>query len=907
MVPLGKCFVGGVMSRKLLYFFGFLVFVICIVPLFIDLSKYAEPYLVDAQKTIGRSIKTGSIHLQVLPTPRIKIHDVVVGNAPASKTPNMLSIKSVEVIVSLTDLLMGKIVVKSVGINSPEVNLEKFKNGEANWNLNIQTAEKKEQLKLGPEPKTQTTNAAAAGLLVKKLNISNAVVHYTDHTSGTTKSFSNLNIESSTEKLLGPYKLNISCESGFDQLELDILTGVINLNDKTPLQANVSLNYAQQKVNGKLSGFVDVANKQFGANFAASLVGVQKTIELPNQKIDLNKEISLKGEIYANETQIDVKNFSISHPIGSLSGLAQYKLADNLFTTSLIFNHKKDSIGLKCSTQNFEAFNYQVSSEHYQEILKWFTKDTLINGNVDINGVFKIKDELITLKQTAIQFDGASAVADVQFNAATKETAVQGKLKDIKTWGKVFGQDLPFAGGAVINLNMASDKDGTKISTKLAIDKGNLIYDGRLGTGELITKGDLRLEHFNFNDTLIDLKSSIQVKQKEINLDIQNVHLKSKAGFDLSAGGSIMIDLSKEKPNIVGSITAQPIQLTSYNNAQVYLSNALYNPEEFRYRIVQIANRNLRWTTDEIKIPLELLNIDLKIAVPKITLSGMVFEGLQSEIVLLNGKLSAPFSAHLFGGNVSGALQAAGKDQKIDFSIKFNNVSIEKIPAAAAHFKQGKASGSMDLTTSGKSQYDFVSRLNGKANFAVADGVVKGFDLHQIISLLRKPKNLLDLKILQSGFSGKGETAFSKASSSFIIKNGVASTNDFVIETTDATMKIEGEADILNWQMRFTGEILVPNVKDFPPLKFIIKGPIDNPGYSLDLKQLQQLFLKKGVDELVSKSLGKAIPGLDKVIPGIGKQTQKSDSSNENESKSEDTKSVKPEKVVKDVIKGIFG
>ena len=178
------------------------------------------------------------------------------------------------------------------------------------------------------------------------------------------------------------------------------------------------------------------------------------------------------------------------------------------------------------------------------------------------------------------------------------------------------------------------------------------------------------------------------------------------------------------------------------------------------------------------------------------------------------------------------------------------------------------------------------------------------------VSLLKKPKNLLDLKVLQNGFSGKGETAFSKASGIFNIKDGVATTNDLAIETAEASMKVEGEADILNWQMRFTGEILVPGMKDLPPLKFIIKGPIDSPSYNLDFKQLQKLFIQKGVGDIVSKSLGKSIPGLEKIIPGMGKKSQQSESengNNANDSKQELAKPAKPEEVAKNIIKGIFG
>ncbi len=891
------------MSRKILYIFGFLGLLIGVVPLFVDLSNYAAPYLVDAQKTIGRSIKTGSIHLQILPTPRIKINDVVLGNTPNAVTTDMLKVKSVEVILSLTDLLKGNVVVKSVNINSPEVSLEKFKNGEGNWNLNIAETEKKDV----KQNNASTTNAAAAGFLVKHLNISNAVVNYIDHSNNTTQKISNLSIESTTNELFGPYKVHVCCYMNDGRLDLEILTGKINLNDKTSLQVSFDLDHNHQKVQGKLGGFADLANKQFVANLTATSIDMPINIDLPNQKIDFSKTIHAKGEIHASLSQVVLKNLSITHPIGNLFGILNYNIDSRKFDTDIKFEHMKDSINIQCSTQNFEEFDYHFSSTNYQEIIKWFSKNQIIKDAIDVKGTFKANHALLVLKKTTLQLGDASAEADIQFNTTSKETVVQSKLQNVQKWGQLFGHDLPFSGGAAINLNFAPDKDGAKITTKIALSNCNVAFDGRLGHGDLIAKGILNLDKFNFNEIVINLKSDIQVKSKEINLGIHNIHLKDKSGLDLSAGGKIFVDLSKEKSNIVGSITAQPIQLASYQNEQVYLINALYNPEIFKYRLLQVANT--RWSSEPINFPLSKFNMDLKIAVPKVTLSGLIFEDLQSEITLVNGKLSLPFAANMYSGRLNGKLQIAENEQKINLSVKFDNIAIEKIPTAATHFSQGKASGAIELQTHGKSQHDFVSKLQGQADFKVTDGIAKGFDLHKIIGVLKKPKNLLDLKILQNGFSGKGETAFSKAAGKFTVQNGVASTNDLEIETADATLKIEGQADISNWQMRFNGEILVPEIKDLPPLKFTIKGPIDDPSYNLDLKQLQQLIMNSTGGELVSRVLGN-IPGLDKIIPGMKKsdtsQAQKTEPNASNSNQPID-KSPKPKKVVKDLIKGIFG
>lgn len=898
------------MPRKLFYIPVFLVVLVVVVPLFINFSDYAEPYIIDAQKTIGRTIKTGAIRLQILPTPRIKIHDVVLGNALDSSKPEMVTVKSAEVILSLFDLLRGKIVIKSVSLNTPEISLEKNKAGNGNWDLKITPSEKEAK-----QPSATSTNAAAAGLVVKHFDIYNATVHYVDHKEGTAKSFSNLNIECASEDLMGPYKVHIRADSGTDRIDIEMITGILNFDKSTSFEADVNLNHQEQKVHLILGGSLDITKRQFKGQFKASSVDYPLTLELPHQKIDLRKTIDAQGEILATSEHITVKNLSISHPVGQLVGLLNYSLSTQLFETDLKFKHHEDIVSIQCFTNDFAEFEYHISSARYLEILKWFTPDQFLKGTLDLKGIFKSEGTRLTFKKTTIQFGDLRADANIQFDTETKQTVVNAQTQNIQQWGRFFGHDLPFSGPTTVALKVTPvQQENLETSAKISIGKGNIIFDGSLGTKNLTAKGNLSVEHINFSDYNIDCKSGILAKPTEIDLNIQSIEIKDKSGLDVAAGGKVLIDLSKSVPHIVGTITAHPIQLTAYTrDAPIYLMPTLYMPELFKYQLMQIAaNTNSRWSSALIKLPLQAFTMSLQVNVPKVTLGGLIFEALQSEISLSAGKLAVPFSARMYGGKLNGALLIeTAKNQSINLSAKFDGISIEKIQAAAAHFRQGKVFGQIELKTTGNSQHDWVSKLQGQAQFGVKDGIVKGFDLNQIVNMLKKPKHLLDPKTLQSGFSGKGETAFSNGSGKFTIVNGVASTNDLIIEAPDAKMKAEGQADLLNWQMRFTGEVSSPALKDLPPIKFIIKGPLDQPSYNLDLKQLQQLLLQKGAEDLISKSLGKSIPGLDKIIPGINKKSKKAEQNGapeaSNANDQEEDKPVKPEKVVKNILKGLFG
>lgn len=891
------------MSRKFLYIPAFLIILLGIAPLFIDFSEYAAPYLADAQKTIGRTIKTGTIRLQILPSPRIKIYDVFLGNAPDTSESQMAKIKHVEIILSLFDLLRGRIIVKSIDLHSPEVILEKNKNGNPNWEFNISTQEKKEK-----KETQQKINAGASGFFVRHFNISNATIHYIDQKEKISKSFSNLNIECSSEELLGPYKIHIRTDLNEGRIDISAFTGVLSFEEQTQVDANISLNYQKQKVALNLSGFIDISKQQFAGQFKASSVDSPLVVDLPYQKIDLRKSVDAQGEIQASAEQVSVKNLSINHPVGQIIGSLNYNILNQLLKTDLKFKHQEDIINIQWSTSNFNEFEYYVYSSKYQEILKWVTQKQL-KGAIESKGLVKVAGDQLVLKKATVCIGNANTEANVRFNMQTKQISAEAYIKNLQYWGQLFGCELPSVGSTTIDLEVTPAKEDLVISAKMSTGKGNLLFDGNLKIDNLFAKGNLTLVQVNLDDYVINLKSNILLKQTEIDLIIQNIDLRNKSGLDLSAGGKLLIDLSKAKPHVVGSITAHPIQLTSYQGTTAYFVQTLYNPKMTSYRFLQLAaNANSRWSSSPIKLPLDLFTMSLQINVPKLTLGGLVFESLQSEISLNANKLAIPFSARMYGGKLNGALLVeAAKNQNINLSAKFDNISIEKIQAAAAHFRQGKAFGQIELKTYGNSQYDWMSKLQGHAQFNIKDGVVKGFDLHRIVNLLKKPSDLLNLKHLQECFSGQGETTFSNASSKFTILNGAASTNDLLVETVDASLKAEGQADLFNWQMRFMGEIIVQNIKNLPPLKFIVKGPLDQPSYSLDLKQIQQLFLQKGAKDIVSKALGKSIPGLDKMIPGIGKKSQDQvpEASNSNENSEE--KPVKPEKIVKGLLKGIFG
>jgi uncharacterized protein YhdP len=91
-----------------------------------------------------------------------------------------------------------------------------------------------------------------------------------------------------------------------------------------------------------------------------------------------------------------------------------------------------------------------------------------------------------------------------------------------------------------------------------------------------------------------------------------------------------------------------------------------------------------------------------------------------------------------------------------------------------------------------------LSRLNGEVEFSVIDGNITGADagpgrLLGLVSFTALPKRLaLDFRdVFESGFS------FDQANGSFLLEDGVAATEDLLLESSSASISLSGRTDLV--------------------------------------------------------------------------------------------------------------
>jgi len=103
---------------------------------FINPAKLTKLLSTSVKEATGRDLKiTGPVSLSIFPSISVKADQVSLSNASWASNPNLLTLKQIELDISLLSLLVGKVEISSIGLQGLVLNLQTNKAGDGNWNL----------------------------------------------------------------------------------------------------------------------------------------------------------------------------------------------------------------------------------------------------------------------------------------------------------------------------------------------------------------------------------------------------------------------------------------------------------------------------------------------------------------------------------------------------------------------------------------------------------------------------------------------------------------------------------------------------------------------------------------------------------------------------------------------------
>lgn len=257
---------------------------------------------------------------------------------------------------------------------------------------------------------------------------------------------------------------------------------------------------------------------------------------------------------------------------------------------------------------------------------------------------------------------------------------------------------------------------------------------------------------------------------------------------------------------------------------------------------------------------------DLKLHIDRLSYRDIIAADARITATLVDRVLDATINdMQLYEGSGRGTirLDASGASTAVETDLRLDDISALELLRDAAEFDwiAGKGDVSLTLMGQGRSEREIVETLDGKAEFAFANGALVGIDVPGII------RNLQEGRVPRLERDASDRTGFSELAASFAIKNGIAENRDLRLVSSLVRVTGGGAADLPRRTLDYTirPKLLSPaptqdNGQKFAGIELPIRisGPWDRPSYSADVDAVLQ---NPGDVVEAAKEIGKQFKG----------------------------------------------
>ena len=325
-----------------------------LIPLFVDVNQYKPEIEKQVASATGRpfAIK-GDLHLSLFPWAGVSFSDLHLGSPQGFTEKDLLFVKSFDVRMKLLPLLSKDVQVQRFVIEGPKIVLEKNKDGRANWEGLGKPAEKGAP-KPGPQaaPKGPVEGLPLKSLAVGEFAVRKGALLYIDHSSGSRKEISDLNLELKDVSLDNPIRFVLSALMDKMSLSVEGKIGPVGKDlgkGKVPLDVSVT---AFKEMTMNLKGNVEnlMAAPKFDLALATNAFSPRKVFDAMGTAFPVKtadqaalSRVSLKSKIKGT-----TENVSLSEGMLELdeSKLVFSAAAKDFSKPDLAFDLNLDKINL---------------------------------------------------------------------------------------------------------------------------------------------------------------------------------------------------------------------------------------------------------------------------------------------------------------------------------------------------------------------------------------------------------------------------------------------------------------------------------------------------------------------------------------------------------------------------------
>ncbi|MEQ9639570.1 MAG: AsmA family protein [Alphaproteobacteria bacterium] len=294
-----------------------LVAAVLIVPSFINWNTYKPEIVAQAREATGRELAIdGDIRLKLLPAPALSVEQVRVANIEGAPTPDMATLKALDVRVALLPLLSGEIQVESVRLVEPVVVLERLPDGRAGWDFGIDS----------------DGSGDGPALRLDRFEVDNGTVTYRDLASGREVLVDAVSLAGSAASLAGPFEAKGEARVGALPISFEARSGAFEGGRPVPLL--LLLGMPGEKGGLTLSGSLEGsgAATRFAGTLKASADAPAKLLAAAGYEVavppPLAGKLELDGKLEGTAEQIAANDLTLRIGETQATGAVSMALAD---------------------------------------------------------------------------------------------------------------------------------------------------------------------------------------------------------------------------------------------------------------------------------------------------------------------------------------------------------------------------------------------------------------------------------------------------------------------------------------------------------------------------------------------------------------------------------------------------
>jgi len=234
---------------------------------------------------------------------------------------------------------------------------------------------------------------------------------------------------------------------------------------------------------------------------------------------------------------------------------------------------------------------------------------------------------------------------------------------------------------------------------------------------------------------------------------------------EMNGTGNFAFNLGGTRPRVNGDLALNQVDIRPYMGESTGGSG-------------NRGGGSSEWSTDPIDFSaLRALDANLSIVADQVITPTLEFGRSTLEVTLQNGVMTAVIEEmNLYEGSGNARFEV---DARNDVAVVREQSTFDLVQALPlftdlANFRslEGVGMVSLDVTTRGRSQRDFISALNGDGEIRFRDGALKGINIAQMLRTVGSA--LTDIEIPR----GPQQTDFAELGGTFQIRDGVVTNTD---------------------------------------------------------------------------------------------------------------------------------